>query len=69
MQALLEGATAPRARAQVSGCWGLALKDGKKMPVAKNNLKRRVKGFSLPCDSSAQPQMRAGTLTGAGGPH
>lgn len=68
MQVLLEGTTAPLAQAQVTGYLGLALKDGKKMPVAKNNLKRRGKGLSLPYDSSAQHQMWAGTLTGAGGP-
>lgn len=60
MQVLQEGA-------QATGYQGLALKDGRRMPVAKNNLKRRRKAFSLPCDSSTQPQRQAGTLTEAGG--
>ena len=68
MQLLQEGAAAPDEQPPVTGYQGLARKDGKRMPVAKNNLKSRGKGFSLPCDSSAQPRMQAETFTGAGRP-
>lgn len=61
VQALQEGAgMSPSDWLLGSGSEG-----GKRMPVAKSNLKRGGKGLSLPCDSSAQPQMHAGTLTGA----